>query len=73
MDNGREDRRPGEGADQVNDGKEQKRKYAYQCPQKSLNKVILTMKGLGSLVKYLRTEEILIKLAIVVIVAIVIK
>lgn len=74
MDNGREDRRPGEAQIRDNDGKEQEVKICISVPTKILNKVILTMKGLGSLVKYLAQKKFLIKLAtIVVVVAIVIR
>ena len=57
-----------------NDGKEQEVKICISVPTKILNKVILTIKGLGSLVKYLAQKKFLIKLAtIVVVVAIVIR
>lgn len=64
MDNGRENRRPGKAQIRDNDGKEQEVKICISALTKILNKVILIMKGLGSLAKCLAQRKSLIKLAL---------
>lgn len=59
-----EDRRLGKAQIREDDGKEQEGKICISVLTKILNKVILIIKGLGSLAKCLAQKKSLIKLAL---------